>query len=58
MQSLPHPYQDEIEQFDNIVKNAEYDLHVEPEKYDVLENTPFLFVENEESFAQMKECLL
>jgi hypothetical protein len=51
MQSLPHPYQDEIEQFDNIVKNAEYELHVEPEKYDVLENTPFLFVENEESFA-------
>lgn len=37
---------------------TDYPLTIEPVKYDVLENTPFLFVETEEQFKQMKECLM
>lgn len=35
-----------------------YPLAIEPVKYDVLENTPFIFVETDEQFKQMKECLM
>jgi len=40
------------------VEVTDYPLTIEPVKYDVLENTPFLFVETEEQFKQMKECLM
>ena len=52
--SLPHPYQFEIEAFDNTVEDyLEEDVTVEPEKYKKLEDTPFLMVKNEEQLTEM-----
>jgi len=45
--SLPHPYKFEIETFDNTLDFSEA-ISVAPEKYSLLEATPFLYVENTE----------
>ena len=48
-QLLPHPYKQEIEDFDFEVKDKEdFQTSVTPQKYKGLDEIPFLFVETEE----------
>lgn len=56
-QQLPHPYADEVQAFDYSIKEKEYPTVVEPIKYKGLDNTPFLYVDNEEDFNKMKAHL-
>lgn len=49
--SLSHPYKQEIERFDNSIK-AETGP-IEAIKYDLLDKTPFLFVDSEETLADL-----
>jgi hypothetical protein len=45
---LPHPYQQELEDFDLAVSMMDLPTQVKPQKYLGLDNTPFSFVETEE----------
>lgn len=42
---LPHPYQRELEDYDQEVAEKEFPIQAAPRKYLGLDNTPFLFVE-------------
>ena len=42
---LPHPYQRELEDYDQEVAEKEFPSLVAPRKYLGLDHTPFLFVE-------------
>ena len=42
---LPHPYQRELEDYDQEVAEKEFSNQVAPRKYLGLDHTPFLFVE-------------
>jgi hypothetical protein len=55
--SLPHPYQRELEDYDNEVALKDLPNQVVPRKYLGLDHTPFLFVENEEQMREMAEHL-
>mmetsp|Transcript_4537 Transcript_4537/g.6845 ORF Transcript_4537/g.6845 Transcript_4537/m.6845 type:complete len:190 (+) Transcript_4537:616-1185(+) len=56
--TLPHPYQFEIEKFDDSVEDiADSFKKVEPQKYKPKEDTPFLYVETEEQLAELKTHL-
>jgi exosome complex exonuclease RRP6 len=46
---MPHPYQKELDLFDNSLAMEDYPRKaVIPQKYLGLDNTPFLYVETEE----------
>ena len=56
--SLPHPYQQELEEFDNEVTLTDYSTKaVIPQKYAGLDNTPFMYVDTEELLVQMRNHL-
>ena len=55
--SLPHPYQRELEDYDNEVQMRDYPVKIVPRKYLGLDNTPFLFVENEDQIRELAEHL-
>lgn len=48
-QSLPHPYMQEIEDYDFKVKvRSDFPIKIQPRKYAGLDQTAFLYVETEE----------
>ena len=63
--SLPNPYSDEIEHFDNQIDELVDKIYrkdgdvkiVEPKKYKSNEETEFLFVDTEENLKVLKEHL-
>lgn len=55
---MPHPYQKELDLFDNSLAMEDYPRKaVIPQKYLGLDNTPFLYVETEEQLAEMRDHL-
>jgi hypothetical protein len=54
---LPHPYQQELEDFDLAVSMMDLPTQVKPQKYLGLDNTPFSFVETEEQLKEMADHL-
>lgn len=55
---LPHPYLQELEDFEEEIKDREFSLTITPTKYDHLENIPFMFVDTKEKMEIMKENLM
>jgi exosome complex exonuclease RRP6 len=55
---MPHPYQKELDLFDNSLAMEDYPRKaVIPQKYLGLDNTPFLYVETEEQLGEMRDHL-
>ena len=54
---LPHPYQGELEDFDQDVSMKDLPTEVKPQKYLGLDNTLFNFVETEDQLKEMAEHL-